>query len=59
MNYLPHNFSRSALCKYGCKEDMSNNHISNCQYPQEGAFEMLLNRNVKEKIKAKNMLKQI
>ena len=54
MNDLPHNFGRSSPCKYGCQEDMSNFHIFICQDPQEGAFEMLMNGNVQEKIEAKN-----
>ena len=54
MNDLPHHFARSAPCKYGCQEDMSNFHIFICQDPQEGAFEMLMNGNVQEKIEAKN-----
>ena len=50
MNDLPHNSGRSAPCKYGCQEDMSNFHIFICQDPSEGAFEMLMNGNVQEKI---------
>ena len=39
MNDLSHNFGRSAECKSGCKEDMTNSHIFMGQNPNRMEME--------------------
>ena len=54
MNNLPNNFGKSELCEFSCPEEMTNEHLLNCVYLNQGRnikldIEQLRNRNIKEK----------
>ena len=61
MNNLANNFGKSELCEFSCPEEMTNEHLLNCVYLNQGRtiklnIEQLRNGNLKEQVYAFEVL---